>query len=202
MSPVRSDNVGASYSWQVLICLGLIVGVSIAMGSYIVHLNARIDKQRELSPVYLHQCGNGRGGFIVYPDGRRSSDDCYPADDLESTSTDQPQDVPGTPREQWLKYILPAVEGLRRMISNSLISTSRPQPKPRHASLPGTSDMLFSLTPASVPNSAQPGQWLIGRNSPAALLPFGGPMAKMAFFLLGFLALTVGIGLLATISPV
>jgi hypothetical protein len=111
VSPVRSDNVGASYSWQVLICLGLIVGVSIAMGSYIVHLNARIDKQRELSPVYLHQCGNGRGGFIVYPDGRRSSDDCYPADDLESTSTDQPQDVPGTPREQWLKYILPAVEG-------------------------------------------------------------------------------------------
>jgi len=27
-------------------------------------------------------------------------------------------------------------------------------------------------------------------------------MAKMAFFLLGFLVLTIGIGLLATISPV
>ncbi|KAA0943355.1 hypothetical protein FQ186_23220 [Pseudomonas sp. ANT_H14] len=42
--------------------------------------------------------------------------------------------------------------------------------------------------------------------SPAGIvlppLLFGGLMAKMAFFLLGFLALTVGIGLLATISPI
>lgn len=126
MSPVRSDNAGASYSWQVLICLGLIVGVSIAMGSYIVHLNARIDKQRELSPVYLHQCGNGRGGFIVYPDGRRSSDDCYPADDLESTSTDQPQDVPGTPREQWLKYILHLYRTAHNPDNGSSAGTLRP----------------------------------------------------------------------------
>ena len=82
------------------------------------------------------------------------------------------------------------------------LSTSEPQPEPQHSSLNVESDTLFSLSPASVPNTPQPRQWLIGRNPPAALLPFGGPMAKMAFFLLGFLALTVGIGLLATISPV
>ncbi|AZF16347.1 hypothetical protein C4J92_2864 [Pseudomonas sp. R3-18-08] len=33
-------------------------------------------------------------------------------------------------------------------------------------------------------------------------LPFGGLMTKMAIFLFGFLVLTIGIGLLATISPV
>lgn len=33
-------------------------------------------------------------------------------------------------------------------------------------------------------------------------LPFGGFMTKMALFLFGFLVLTIGIGLLATISPV
>ena len=33
-------------------------------------------------------------------------------------------------------------------------------------------------------------------------LPFGGPMTKMALFLFGFLVLTIGIGLLPTISPV
>ncbi|KAA6181818.1 hypothetical protein F3K53_05230 [Pseudomonas veronii] len=35
-----------------------------------------------------------------------------------------------------------------------------------------------------------------------APLPFGGLMTKMALFLFGFLVLTIGIGLLATISPV
>lgn len=40
------------------------------------------------------------------------------------------------------------------------------------------------------------------RNVPAAPLPFGGLMTKMALFLFGFLVLTIGIGLLATISPV
>lgn len=33
-------------------------------------------------------------------------------------------------------------------------------------------------------------------------LPLGGLMTKMALFLFGFLVLTIGIGLLATISPV
>lgn len=110
MSPVRCDNVGASYTWQLLVCLGLIIGVSIAMGIYIVHLNARIDKQRELSPVYLHECGNGRGGFIVYPDGRRSSDNCYPLDEAESTAADPTPALPGSHRTEWLKYVLPAIE--------------------------------------------------------------------------------------------
>ena len=41
-----------------------------------------------------------------------------------------------------------------------------------------------------------------GRNVLAAPLPFGGLMSKMAIFLFGFLVLTIGIGLLATISPV
>ena len=41
-----------------------------------------------------------------------------------------------------------------------------------------------------------------GRNVLAAPLPFGGLMTKMAIFLFGFLVLTIGIGLLATISPV
>lgn len=211
MSPVHSDNVGASYTWQLLICLGLIGCVTIAMGAYIVHLNARIDKQRELSPVYLHECDNGRGGFIVYPDGRRSSDSCYPIDEAESTGIGQMPELPGPHRAQWLKYILPTVEDLRRpdvspkstqVAPDSLISTSEPQPKPQPSSLLAASDTLFSLSPASVPNTPQPRQWLIGRNPPAALLPFGGPMAKMAIFLFGFLALTIGIGLLATISPV
>lgn len=110
MSPVRCDNAGASYTWQLLVCLGLIIGVSIAMGTYIVHLNARIDKQRELSPVYLHECDTGRGGFIVYPDGRRSSDNCYPIDEAESTAADPIPALPGSPRTEWLKYVLPAVE--------------------------------------------------------------------------------------------
>ncbi|AZE84098.1 MULTISPECIES: hypothetical protein [Pseudomonas fluorescens group] len=37
---------------------------------------------------------------------------------------------------------------------------------------------------------------------PVVPLPFGGLMTKMAIFLFGFLVLTIGIGLLATISPV
>ncbi len=113
MSPVQSDNAGASYTWQLVGCVGLIVCVSIAMGVYIVHLNARIDKQRELSPVYLHECGDGRGGFIVYPDGRRSSDNCYPVDEAQSASAAEMP--PGSPRAKWLKYILPGVEDFRRL---------------------------------------------------------------------------------------
>ncbi|WP_314388128.1 hypothetical protein [Pseudomonas brenneri] len=116
-------NAGASYTWQLVICLGLIVCVTIAMGAYIVHLNARIDKQRELSPVYLHECENGRGGFIVYPDGRRSSDSCYPSDEDESAGIDQMPDLSGPHRVQWLKYILPNVKGLRSPDANPKLPT-------------------------------------------------------------------------------
>lgn len=118
MSPVHCDKAGTSYTWQLVLCLGLIVGVSLAMGAYIVQLNARVDKQRELSPVYLHQCGSGRGGFIVYRDGRRSSDDCYPIDEAQSPGIEQMRDQPGPHRAQWFKYILPAVESLRRLDAN------------------------------------------------------------------------------------
>ncbi|SUD30564.1 Uncharacterised protein [Pseudomonas fluorescens] len=107
---MHSNNASASYTWQLAICLGLIVSVSIAMGVYIVHLNARIDKQRELSPVHLHHCDSGRGGFIVYPDGRRSSDNCYPINGTESTNTAPMQSLPGSRGAQWLNYILPTVE--------------------------------------------------------------------------------------------
>ncbi len=124
MSPVHSDNAGAGYTWQLVICLGLIVCVTIAMGAYIVHLNARIDKQRELSPVYLHECENGRGGFIVYPDGRRSSDSCYPSDEAESAGIDQMPDLSGPHRVQWLKYILPRVKGLPSPDANPKLPTA------------------------------------------------------------------------------
>jgi hypothetical protein len=39
-------------------------------------------------------------------------------------------------------------------------------------------------------------------DTPVDSLPLGGLMTKMALFLFGFLVLTIGIGLLATISPV
>ncbi|NBF03524.1 hypothetical protein GV819_14615 [Pseudomonas sp. Fl5BN2] len=78
MSPVHSEEGGTSYTDQLVLCLVLILCVSISMGAYIVRFNARIDKQRELSPVHLLECGNGRGAFIIDPHGRRSSsDNCY-----------------------------------------------------------------------------------------------------------------------------
>ncbi|KAF0861705.1 hypothetical protein [Pseudomonas sp. LD120] len=78
MSPTPSDDTSARYSDQLVLCLVLILCVSISMGGYIVHFNARIDKQRELSPVHLLECGKGRGAFIIDPHGQRSSsDNCY-----------------------------------------------------------------------------------------------------------------------------
>ncbi|AKA85789.1 hypothetical protein PUP72_19570 [Pseudomonas synxantha] len=95
MSPVHADDVDASYANQLVACVVLIVCVSVAVGIYIARLNAHVDKQRELASVYLHECHNGRGGFIVYPDGRRSADDCYTATGGKSTDADEPQDLPG-----------------------------------------------------------------------------------------------------------
>ncbi|CRM70411.1 hypothetical protein [Pseudomonas sp. 37 R 15] len=63
------------------------------------------------------------------------------------------------------------------------------------------SDTVFCASSASVSKAARSGQW----RHPTFLsspLPFGGLMTKMAIFLFGFLVLTIGIGLLATISPV
>ena len=48
---------------------------------------------------------------------------------------------------------------------------------------------------AEADNASHPG-------TPVDSLFFGGLMTKMALFLFGFLVLTIGIGLLATISPV
>ena len=46
--------------------------------------------------------------------------------------------------------------------------------------------------------------WAHNRRHPdtSVVLTFGALMTKMALFLFGFLVLTIGIGLLATISPV
>ncbi|AIS11206.1 hypothetical protein JM49_05795 [Pseudomonas chlororaphis subsp. aurantiaca] len=75
---MHSEKAGADYTDQLVFCLLLILCVSLALGIYIVRLNARIDQQRELSPVHLLECGNGRGAFIVYPhEQRSSSDNCY-----------------------------------------------------------------------------------------------------------------------------
>lgn len=109
MSPAHPDDVGASYTRQLVACVVLIVGVSVSVGIYIARLNAHIDQQRELSPVYLHTCHQGRGGFIVYSDGRRSSDRCYTAVEDESTDADQEQELPGSRGAQWLDYWLPDV---------------------------------------------------------------------------------------------
>ncbi|MBI6911841.1 hypothetical protein [Pseudomonas palleroniana] len=110
MSSVRPDHVNISYTYQLVLCVVLIVCVSLSMGIYITRVNAYVDQQRELSPVYLHECHEGRGGFIVYADGRRSSDKCYSCDEGESAGADEAQGLPGSHRTGWLEYILPTVE--------------------------------------------------------------------------------------------
>ncbi|AZC26184.1 hypothetical protein C4K39_4537 [Pseudomonas sessilinigenes] len=73
---MHSDE--GNYTDQLVLCLVLILCVSLSLGAYIMRFNAQIDKQRELSPVHLLECGQGRGAFIVDPHGRRSSsDNCY-----------------------------------------------------------------------------------------------------------------------------
>jgi hypothetical protein len=62
------------------------------------------------------------------------------------------------------------------------------------------SDTVLYSPAASVPKTPAEGQWRQPDISVAQLL--GGFMTKMALFLFGFLVLTIGIGLLATISPV
>ncbi|MPQ84262.1 hypothetical protein F0170_09865 [Pseudomonas sp. MAFF 730085] len=71
------------------------------------------------------------------------------------------------------------------------------------------SDTVFYLPSASVLKTTTGGQYPHSRHPCRARqehscrpLPFGGVMTKMALFLFGFLVLTIGIGLLATISPV
>ncbi|TWR46287.1 hypothetical protein DA482_16115 [Pseudomonas fluorescens] len=73
--------------------------------------------------------------------------------------------------------------------------------RPRSLSVAGPSDTVFSFLSAPVSKCRRSGQWR-HPDIPVAPLPFGGLMTKMAIFLFGFLVLTIGIGLLATISPV
>lgn len=91
MSPGRRDEVGASYASQLVACVLLVIGVTVSMGIYIARLNANLDEQRALSSVYLPDCPDGRGGFMVYTDGRRSGDQCYNVDEDESMDVDDAQ---------------------------------------------------------------------------------------------------------------
>ncbi|WP_233475057.1 hypothetical protein [Pseudomonas carnis] len=86
MSPVRRDELGASYASQLVACVVLVIGVAVSMGLYIARLNAHLDEQRNLTSVYLPDCPDGRGGFMVYPDDRRSGDECYTAHEAMSCS--------------------------------------------------------------------------------------------------------------------
>lgn len=89
MSPVRRDELGANYASQLVACVVLVIGVAVSMGVYIARLNAHLDEQRDLSSVYLPDCPDGRGGFMVYPDDRRSGDECYTAQEDESIDVDE-----------------------------------------------------------------------------------------------------------------
>ena len=110
MSPVRRDELGASYASQLVACVVLVIGVAVSMGIYIARLNAHLDEQRDLSSVYLPDCPDGRGGFMVYPDDRRSGDQCYTAGEDESMEVDEAQRLSGSNLAQWFDSILPAVQ--------------------------------------------------------------------------------------------
>lgn len=113
MSPVRRDEMGASYASQLVACVVLVIGVALSMGIYIARLNAHLDEQRDLSSVYLPDCPDGRGGFMVYPDDRRSGDECYTAQEDESMDVDEVQRLSGSNLAQWFDPILPAVQSPR-----------------------------------------------------------------------------------------
>lgn len=115
MSPVRRDEIGASYASQLVACVVLVIGVAVSMGIYIARLNAHLDEQRDLSSVYLPDCPDGRGGFMVYPDDRRSGDQCYNAGEDELMDVDELQWLSGSNLAQWFDYILPAVQTPSRL---------------------------------------------------------------------------------------
>ena len=108
MSPVRRDELGAGYASQLVACVVLVIGVAVSMGIYIARLNAHLDEQRDLSSVYLPDCPDGRGGFMVYPDERRSGDQCYTAGEDESMDVDEAQRLSGSNLAQGFDYLLPA----------------------------------------------------------------------------------------------
>ena len=113
MSPVRRDELGASYASQLVACVVLVIGVAVSMGVYIARLNAHLDEQRNLTSVYLPDCPDGRGGFMVYPDDRRSGDECYTAQEDESIDVDGLQRLSAWNLAQRFDYLLPAVQSPR-----------------------------------------------------------------------------------------
>ena len=113
MSPVRRDELGANYASQLVACVVLVIGVAVSMGIYIARLNAHLDEQRNLTSVYLPDCPDGRGGFMVYPDDRRSGDECYTAQEDESIDVDELQRLSGWSLAQRFDYLLPAVQSPR-----------------------------------------------------------------------------------------
>ena len=113
MSPVRRDELGASYASQLVACVVLVIGVAVSMGVYIARLNAHLDEQRNLTSVYLPDCPDGRGGFMVYPDDRRSGDECYTAQEDESIDVDELQRLSGWNLAQRFDSIPPAVQSPR-----------------------------------------------------------------------------------------
>ncbi|MEX5511228.1 hypothetical protein [Pseudomonas paralactis] len=115
MSPVHRNEMGASYASQLVACVVLVIGVAVSMAIYIARLNAHLDEQRDLSSVYLPNCPDGRGGFMVYPDDRRSGDQCYTADEDESMEVDEVQRLSGSNLVQWFDSILPAVQTPSRL---------------------------------------------------------------------------------------
>lgn len=113
MSPVRRDELGASYASQLVVCVVVVIGVAVSMGLYIARLNAHLDEQRNLTSVYLPDCPDGRGGFMVYPDDRRSGDECYTAHEDESIDVDELQRLSAWNLAQRFDYLLPAVQSPR-----------------------------------------------------------------------------------------
>jgi len=113
MSPVRRDELGANYASQLVACVVLVIGVAVSMGIYIARLNAHLDEQRNLTSVYLPDCPDGRGGFMVYPDDRRSGDECYTAQEDESMDVDELQRLSGWNLAQRFDSIPPAAQSPR-----------------------------------------------------------------------------------------
>lgn len=113
MSPVRRDELGANYASQLVACVVLVIGVAVSMGIYIARLNAHLDEQRNLTSVYLPDCPDGRGGFMVYPDDRRSGDECYTAQEDESMDVDELQRLSGWSLAQRFDSTPPAVQSPR-----------------------------------------------------------------------------------------
>ncbi|WP_141688958.1 hypothetical protein [Pseudomonas sp. 24 E 13] len=108
--------------------------------------------------------------------------------------------------EGWPTLIVDAVGAIlgANAVAVSFPAADQQKPVAPETCDPGAgapSDTVFSAPSASVSKTARSGQW----RHPTFLsspFPLEALMTKMAIFLFGFLVLTIGIGMLATISPV